>query len=501
MRPSDFAKADRSDHIELYSCDKVSKLIEELHEKTQAPISLILICVISTYSTLCQPLIDVEIIQGERASVSSYSLIIAASGEGKSTVLKYLQKPIEEHQSFLTSKYDERCLEFCADQEINKIKEKSLKKQIKMCLAAQKDYELRQLKKELVLLKRDSEEPILKKILVEDITPEALAYDLANGSGALTLSSSEGNTILNGRISSDLSFLNKAWAGEQYSVDRRGAKSFTLSNYRLTVLISTQPSTVTQFLTKKGELAIDSGLMARFLICEPVSTQGSRKRHSNKIEEQDAYKNYLNQARELLHKEHLLSSTGQNERYLVKFTPEARVDWLKLCVEVEEELKAGGAFEYARGHGSKIPEQIARVAAILTYIEYGESKDISREILYDAVTIVRYSSNAYLRLFQAYPDYIKDAQLLDTYFQTLKEAGERYIKKNGVLQSGPSRLRDKSRLNRALSVLQEKYQVNILHAQNGLVVLDLLPHLAPCDMAWNCFVRKYGISIASPPGV
>ncbi len=340
MRPSDFAKADSADHIELSHSEEVRKLVEVIHQKTQAPIPLILNCVLSTFSTLCQPLIDVEIIEGERTSVSLYTLIIAGSGEGKSTVLKYLLKPVEEFESFLAAEYEERYLEFYADQEINKIKVKSLKKEIKKSIGAEKADELDQLKKELVLINKAKEEPKIKEILVEDITPEALAYNLAKGSGTLTLSSSEGNTILNGRISNDLSFLNKAWAGEQYSVNRRGAKSFTLSNYRLTVLISAQPSTVTQFLKRKGDLAIDSGLMARFLVCEPVSTQGERKRNSYQIELQDAYKNYLNKAQKLLHKEHSLSSLGKHNRTIIKFSPEARVVWFQLCAEVEEQLSA-----------------------------------------------------------------------------------------------------------------------------------------------------------------
>ena len=60
---------------------------------------------------------------------------------------------------------------------------------------------------------------------------------------------------------------------------------------------------------------------------------------------------------EPLYKEHLLSSTGQNERYLVKFTPEARVDWLKLCIEVEEKLKAGGRFPSGYCHFPEYDEE------------------------------------------------------------------------------------------------------------------------------------------------
>lgn len=501
MKPAELARADNPDHIELFSCKKLSKLAEVIQTKTQAPFQLGLSCALSTFSTLCQQLIDVEMIEGENSPVNLYIFIEAASGEGKSTVLNYIQSPIMEFEASLASKHEEECQEFFAGKEIYKIKEKALRKEIRRCISSGETEALKNLRDQLVSTNKTLKEPQLKKLIVEDITPEALSHALANGSGGLTLSSSEGNTILNGRVSKDLSFLNKAWGAEQYCVDRKSSTSYMLLDYRLTVLISAQPSVISVFLKNKGELAIDSGLMARFLVFQPVSTQGTRRRNSFKIEDQKAYTDYLKLAESLLQKEHSSHLLGKTDRYTVKFSPEARVDWLKLCIEVEEELKAGGAFEYARGHGSKIPEQIARVAAILTYIEYGESKDISREILYDAVTIVRYSSDTYLRLFQAYPDYIKDAQLLDSYFQTLKDAGERYVKKNRVLQSGPSRLRDKSRLNRALGVLQEKYLVNIVHTQNGLVVLDLLPHLAPCDMAWNCFVRKYGISIASPPGV
>jgi hypothetical protein len=136
---------------------------------------------------------------------------------------------------------------------------------------------LNDLRQELVMLKkREPQRPTKPQYLLDDITPESLAFALHSNGGAAALVSDEGGTILNGRSVQNIPQLNKGWSGSMLSISRKASPSFTVDSPRLTISIMTQPSEMDKFMKKRGEESRGVGFLARFLVCAPWSTQGSR---------------------------------------------------------------------------------------------------------------------------------------------------------------------------------------------------------------------------------
>ena len=54
-------------------------------------------------------------------------------------------------------------------------------------------------------------------------------------------------------------------------------------------------------------------------------------------------------------------------RKLIKFSEEAKEPAIELYNEIEASQQPGGRLEYAKDHGSKLFENITRVAGLLTY--------------------------------------------------------------------------------------------------------------------------------------
>lgn len=126
------------------------------------------------------------------------------------------------------------------------------------------------------LLRSEPKKPRPIQLIFEDVTQESLAYELYHGAGNAALVSDEGATILGARASQYLSILNKLYSGDSVTVNRRRSESFVVSNARVTLSLMVQPNSILKFYQKKGAEASGIGFLARFLVCNPVSTQGGR---------------------------------------------------------------------------------------------------------------------------------------------------------------------------------------------------------------------------------
>lgn len=116
----------------------------------------------------------------------------------------------------------------------------------------------------------------VRSIVLTDATPEAIAWHLHAVHPSAGLMSVEGDQILNGRASGQLTMLNVLWDGGDLVINRKAAESFKVRNARLTINVMIQYLTFKKFLRRQGLLARDNGFLARALICDPPSTQGQR---------------------------------------------------------------------------------------------------------------------------------------------------------------------------------------------------------------------------------
>lgn len=324
------------------------------------------------------------------------------------------------------------------------------------------------------------ERPKEFKLLYEDATSEALFHGMHQNLPTAGLISSEGGGVLSGRGFNDLSKQNAIWSGDSITVDRKTSDSFELKGGRLTVSIMVQKAVFKDYMLRRGEMSRGSGLLARFLVCDPISTQGARI--VNNMMQSWVYRDKYNaRMTELLLQNLDLQENPGKEKKVIKFTAQACEHGLLIANTIEAEIRKGGRLDGAGDHASKLFENITRVAALLHYFE-GFDGDISLDTLNAAVDLCKWYSDEFVRVFLPPPQFVSDAAELMEWLSFHLRCGRRYVLKNHVLQYGPYKIRKKSRLNIALEYICSQRSISVWDRW-GKVLIDLKPGLPPDALA------------------
>lgn len=309
-------------------------------------------------------------------------------------------------------------------------------------------------------LGREPKLPKRKTMILCDATPEAMAWHLHDVHHSAGLFSSEGGQILDGRAADKLPMLNTLWDGGDLVINRKESASFTVRNGRLTINVMVQRKTFGEFLKRRGDCARDNGFLARALICDPPSTQGTRMIRT--IEEATFPKLEIFKKRltELLEQ----SQTALKSDAL-KFSPDAKVLWVDFANHIENHLNLGGMYFEVRDAASKTAENVARMAALF-HVSEGRKGDIQQDSVNQALKICEWYLQEFKRIFvppPPIPQQELDAQTLDTWLrQRYMKFGQHSIRRNEILQMGPNSLRIKARLGQAIDILQQFGKINTI---------------------------------------
>lgn len=211
--------------------------------------------------------------------VNLYTLIIAEPSERKSAIIGLMLRPINEYElkynqdngyRFEASRIHKSALE---------IKKKTIENQFAKGKATEND--VTEVSKQLDSFK----EVKPKKLYVDDITTEKLTSVLADSDGKTAIISTEGGIfdVLAGMYnkSVNIDVFLKSYSGDSIRVDRIGRSGSFIKHPTLTILLSVQPSVLSQLIsntTFEGK-----GLTTRFLYALPESLIGKRKFHTSPI--------------------------------------------------------------------------------------------------------------------------------------------------------------------------------------------------------------------------
>lgn len=446
--------------------------IYEAEQNIKAPRQLVVASALSAISVVVQGLVDIRKPNGQIVPASLMLLVIADSGERKTGTESAFQKSIrifqEKHARIYHAAKEEWTVKHSVWETKRKIILNGIRTSTEEGLSSEYD-ELRLLDHE----RNKPAKPKMFKLLYEDATPEALFHGLHQNLPTAGLMSSEGGAILNGRALNDLAKHNAIWSGSPVTVDRKSSESFELRGARLTVSILAQDSAMRAYMGRFGETSRGAGLWARFLVCMPVSTQGTRTLHGGEQSwlECETFAGRMNELLEI--NAQRLEAGILNERTVVEFAPAAGERWVVIANAIEAEIRPGGRFDGAGDHASKLAENIARVAALLHVFDGGKG-GISLEILEAAVSYCFYCSDEFMRLFMPMPQDQADALELSVWLGSLRSAGQRFVRKNYVRQFCLNKLREKGRLDRALEVLRLRGEISFL-LLGKTICLDLLP--------------------------
>ncbi|WP_161785944.1 YfjI family protein [Halopseudomonas pelagia] len=425
----------------------VMAAVSEVTSNTKAPFDLALMAALTAGSIALQGAVDVQAPTGVRTPVSIMTFALAESGERKTAVEKHFLSGLRTFQGEQKEKYRKEMADWKLNQEAWSDSLKAKKRALSRKGADREEF--------LEILKEMSAEvpiePTSPTFLYDDTTISALLQRMHEGSKNAALVSSEGGTIFKGHAFRSLPVLNSLWSGSDCSIERSTTGSIEIVDGRLTISVSVQPGVMREFIERKGDEARDIGFWARALIFTPISTQGARFEFGGKPGH-DAMERFNERIIELLR----LSVDDDTQgfvRQVITFEESLEPYWLAICNAIEREINQGGRFENMKDHASKLADNIARVAALISCLEYGLGHPIRREALDAAISICMYCSDNFSRLFNALPQPIQDAETLLAWLGRFSLRGIRYMKKNRIMQYGPSCVRKKSRLDAALDWL------------------------------------------------
>lgn len=443
---------------------ELRNVIKDIEERTQAPIPLIASSVISAISLSCQSLIDVNINESLKGPVSLFLFVIANSGERKTSVDRMVMQPFYQHDEISLRQFDVCKKSHAVELLIWQEKEKAIlgvikKKTAKGQPTEQESQRLRELQIEKPIL------PKCNRLIYNNTTPEALQFTMYNHSPNIGLIADEGANILDRQVMKDLSFINSMWDGVSFHIERKTTQSFTIEDGRITLSMMVQKKPFDLYLKRQGEKARDSGFFARCLpvfIDEKLTTQGDRfiKPYLN----EPRYLNYFYQRiSNLLNQNNADKKCG--ERIILSLEPEAQYAWNKIYNDIESSIHPDGKYANMNDFASKLPNNVARLSALLSYFTQGNSA-IRKEYVESAWLLCEWYMEQAINLFSHEGDYY-EALLLSWLDMEYERSNTDCIKLNDIRRIGPNALRKGELLNTVVNNLESVNAIEIDYTRGG----------------------------------
>ena len=443
-----------------YPIDKFFVVVREtgfeLIRNVQAPDALIGMALINAIAMACQGLIDVKLPTGQVRPVSQNLLIVAESGERKTTIYSLLLAPFYEADTQALVMHGTKMEQYRAELGSWTAKGKGIRRAISK--AASQGKSTTELAAQLVeLAESKPKPPRLRYFLRQDITAKAIMETLQGDGESIAITTDEGQMLFQSAAMASLGLLNSLWGSpEVLPLDRADKEPIVAMNPRVSVSIMTQKEPLKAYLEKRGSVAKGSGHWARYLVGYPASTQGYRW-----VDSKEAVWEHLPifhvRITELLDKYKIMIASGNVEREIVEFTDDAKARWFDLALQTEQMLRQGEYLNDINDFASKVLEILARLAAAMHYFG-GEGGKITLDTLERSFAIVRWHIDEYKYLFSpqfTMPQDQVDAQAVVAYLCSrvwLGPNSNTITPKNHLLRNGP--VRDRDRLNAALELVE-----------------------------------------------
>lgn len=426
---------------------------EEVLRNIQSPDAIVGMCILAAMAITSQGLADVKLPTGQLRPLSLNFIVVAESGERKSTVDSLVFAPLYEHDlaQAVTTKQD------MSRYELDVTLWEAISKGHRARLAdlVRKGESTTGLQEEIVVHAfTKPSKPRARRVMRQNITPRAIMDALEGDGEAVAITTDEGQMMFKSDAMTQLGLLNKAWDGaKMISLDRADMDHVVVMNPRVTISIMTQKSVLDEYIDKHGSIAKGSGHWARYLPGWPSSTQGYR--HVGDDEPTwESLPTFQGRMKDLLGRYSSAAIAGLTAREVLEFSDDAKDRWLELAKDAELMLRPGEHFDDINDFASKVMEIMGRVAAVMHYFS-GDGGRISLETLERAKKIIVWHIHEYKRMFSptnqpSQED--KDARSLLGFFRDRWHGSGTWVYKNWVLRNGPLRRRD--RLNEALRILQ-----------------------------------------------
>jgi len=428
-----------------------------LNETIKAPLTLCCQSVLASASLAAQAHYDVLLPWGEKKPLSLFLLTVAESGERKSGVDDVVlgAAKAQERQDMEAYGIEQKIYEAELSQwkevadAANKAAAKAAKSQLASDIAAEAKHSCPE----------KPEPPITPIRFVTEPTVEGLYKLMAVSQPSIGLFSDEAGLLIGGHaLNSDNALKTmarwcKMWDGASFDRVRAGDGSGVLYGRRLAMHQLAQPDVMALLLGDR--MANGQGLLARCLVAWPESTIGHR--HIDVFEqpkERHEVKRLFAKLKTLTEAE---PRTGKSEQELdpveLPLSEEAKQMAIAAINQFETLMQTGNDLSELRDRTSKALENACRIAGVLTAIEEGmAAREIDANRLSRALVIIQWYLVEMLRIRGAavVPQSVNDAESLSRW---LDSRGLVVFGSSLLLTKGPSHLRNKKRLDPAISEL------------------------------------------------
>ncbi len=295
--------------------------------------------------------------------------------------------------------------------------------------------------------------------VVTEPTFEGLTRLFAHGQPSLGIFSDEGGQFLGGfAMSSDnrqktLTALNDLWQGNPIRRTRQGDGSLTLFGRRLAVHLMVQPGVARAFMS--DPMAGDTGFLPRFLICEPVSTIGTRL-HALTNTDDGSLAAFSNRLRDILQTPLPMDpDTRELTPRQVRLSRDAKALLDTFSDAIETAQGAIGNLSHVTGYASKAAEQAARIAGVLTLWRNLDALQVTASDMADGISLAQFYLSEAVRLADAAMVSVEVEQAEKLRKWLLTSCAYPDVTTRDVLQFGPNGLRESHRARAALALLEK----------------------------------------------
>jgi hypothetical protein len=249
-----------------------------------------------------------------------------------------------------------------------------------------------------------------------------------------------------------LAALNDLWQGNPIRRTRAGDGHSTLFGRRLAVHLMVQPAAALGFMADR--LAVDTGFLPRFLICEPPSTIGTRL-HANAQGDNAAIGGFGSRLRVILDTPlPMAPQTSELQPRNLPLASEARALLICFADTIEAAQAPGGDLAHVTGYASKAAEQAARIAGVLALWRNLDAPVATVQDMGDGIALAQYHLSEAVRLAHA-ANVSQEIDRAETLRKWLLESWPHPdVTSAEVVNRGPNALREAPKAHAALTLLE-----------------------------------------------
>ncbi|MEY8119436.1 MULTISPECIES: YfjI family protein [unclassified Falsihalocynthiibacter] len=435
----------------------LKEVVLGVHDKTQAPIAIAAQSALSIASLATQAFGNVET-EGRIFPCSLFVLTIAQSGERKSSCDKLLIEQIRVYEQDAQKIYNAEVERHAIDL---RIWEKKREKLLMDAMDGKTADKQAAANAELEAFHPQPHPPRAPNRTVTEPTFEGLVKLYEKSHPSLGLLTDEGGGLIGGHamnkdnVLKTCAGLSSLWDGAPIVRTRAGDGSLTMYGRRLAIHIMVQPVAARPMLA--NPVVASQGFLARFLICEPPSTIGTRTRRGYDPVSDAQIATFGAKLRLLLETEPPLRKDSNNELDppALTLSDEATDRLWYYFKATEEGQKAGGEYSSICPFASKSAEQAVRIAAVLTLWENVHASEITAHTMGNAIILARYYLIEAKRLVDSalVSEKASRAEMLRLWL--LNKWADKEILPSDVVKHGPNSLRDTKKVKEALAVVEE----------------------------------------------